>query len=117
MDLELVRRVSVPRLVLELRKTGSRRGDGIGSLAEFLVDDLAQISLVSELAKAGRERLDELVQPLQVHLHLVIAVDDHIRLLNGIHALEPEAEKSSEELDCRLSRLAGATDERVALFL
>ncbi|KAK0753541.1 hypothetical protein B0T18DRAFT_17360 [Schizothecium vesticola] len=115
--LELIGRVPVTRLVLELGEARRGGSDGVGRLAQFLVDNLAQVALVGKLAEAGSERLHELVEPLQVHLHLVVAVDDNVRLLDRVHAVQTEAQQASEELDCRLRRLARPIGEGVALPL
>ncbi|CAG9945583.1 unnamed protein product [Clonostachys rosea f. rosea IK726] len=118
-DLELVGRVPVAGLVLQLRQPGCRRGDGIGCLAELRVHEVAEISLVAgEPAESPRrKRLDQLVQLLQVHLDVVVAVDDDVRLLQGVHPLEPEALQSAEELDRRERRLPRAAHQRVGALV
>ncbi len=89
---ELVGGIAIARLVLELVEAIDRCLDGIGRLAEFLVDEIAQVTLVGELAKTGREGLDCFVEPLEAHLDLVVAVDHDIRLLQRVHAFQAEAE-------------------------
>ncbi len=80
-----------------------------------MVHNVAQVSLAGKLAEARREGLDHLVEPLEVHLDVVVAVDHNVRLLQRIHALQPEAKKAAEEHDGRVGRRAGAVDQRVAL--
>ncbi|KAI6775153.1 hypothetical protein HG530_001911 [Fusarium avenaceum] len=93
--------VAITRFVPEFGQSCSSRRDCVRGLAQLRVDEVAQVALlVDELAEARGERLDQLVELLKVHLNVVVAVDHHIGLLQGVHALKSETLKASEELHC-----------------
>ncbi|CRK40697.1 hypothetical protein BN1708_008289 [Verticillium longisporum] len=91
--------------------------DRVVDLEFLLIHDVAEVALARQFACAGRKCLDKLVQLLEVHLHIIVAVDDNVRLLDRVHAFETEALETAEELDGCLRRLSGAVEERVAALL
>ncbi|KAH6607334.1 hypothetical protein Trco_003647 [Trichoderma cornu-damae] len=101
-----------------LGQPGGGGGDGVGRFAQLRVHQVSQVPLVvRQLAEAGREALDQLVELLQLHLHVVVAVDDNVRLLQRLHSLEAEALQASEKLHRGLGRLPRALHQRVVLLV
>ena len=99
-DFELVRGELVARLVLQLCEAVGGCLDGVGSLGQLVVDDLAQVAVGVDLALGG-EGVGELGQALQVADNLGAVVDDYVNLLLGIEVVHAYALHVTEESDGR----------------